>query len=95
VANDIPLGCSLLLPVGTVHSVQTLKAPATTVGHGGRDSGRPCDRFSRPALRYSAGSAPWILFPSLNLGIVSRGRRLDIVLAVTMISGRTGVDIGR
>jgi hypothetical protein len=26
VTNAIPLGCSLLLPVGTVNSVQTLKA---------------------------------------------------------------------
>jgi hypothetical protein len=26
VTNTIPLGCSLLLPVGTVNSVQTLKA---------------------------------------------------------------------
>jgi hypothetical protein len=26
VTNDIPLGCSLLLPVGTVNPVQTLKA---------------------------------------------------------------------
>jgi hypothetical protein len=25
VTNDIPLGCSLLLPVGTVNCVQTLK----------------------------------------------------------------------
>jgi aminopeptidase N len=28
VTNGVPLGCSLLLPVGTVHSVQTLKAQA-------------------------------------------------------------------
>jgi hypothetical protein len=26
VTNSLPLGCSLLLPVGTVNSVQTLKA---------------------------------------------------------------------
>jgi len=30
VANGVPLGCSLLLPVGTVNFVQTLKAVMST-----------------------------------------------------------------
>jgi hypothetical protein len=31
VTNGIPLGCSLLFPVGTVNSVQTLKATAALI----------------------------------------------------------------
>jgi hypothetical protein len=33
VTNDIPLGCSLLLPVGTVNCVQTLKAHGSANGY--------------------------------------------------------------
>jgi hypothetical protein len=35
-ANDIPLGCSLLLTVGTVNSVQILKVLTQVVASGGR-----------------------------------------------------------
>jgi hypothetical protein len=48
--NDIPLGCSLLLPVGTVNSVQTLKD--VTYGH------HPCSvNFYVPLTSIGGSSA--------------------------------------
>jgi hypothetical protein len=44
VTDDIPLGCSLLLPVDTVNCVQTLKATATaTISSKGCDATFPKD----------------------------------------------------
>jgi hypothetical protein len=48
VTNDIPLGCSLFLPVGTVNSVQTQE------GYGEGDDGEDEDSFGGDGVLFGA-----------------------------------------
>jgi hypothetical protein len=83
VTNGIPLGCSLLLPVVTVNSVQTLKAVDLAALY------KPTDRklqaaYVRAIRLAKAAGVKTIAFSLISAGIFAGGRGMKTVLRLSM-----------
>jgi hypothetical protein len=70
--NAIPLGCSLLLPVGTVNCVQTLKADSAAARQTNRDTREEAEEFLKNGLiaKFVMEAAWDSEYPDL-LGVIS------------------------